>query len=78
MILDYDPKEGLHVSDPIQRDMLLKYCYWTKGIPVYQYYKEKISDINIIMSLNEAFNEKKLKEAEIQSLINQAQSMQKW
>ena len=44
--------------------------YWTKGIPCYQFRKERISDIDMMISIQETMNQKNRSISNQENLLN--------
>lgn len=61
---------GFTVSDP--RDVLKyrKYQYWAKGIPTHLFRKERASDVEEVLSISKAIQQKKDSTKKINDLMN--------
>lgn len=67
------PKLGMQISDPRDRLAYWKYIYWTKGIPAYQYRKERISDILDIMDIKNEEDKKQQQNNEMNEIMGAMQ-----
>lgn len=73
-IQNCNPEMGFSLDNMEERLLLWKWEYWKKGIPAHQFWKEKSRDIKDIMDINNAVNNKKVRQQE----IRKAMSGMKW
>lgn len=63
------PKLGTILKDPRDRLAYWKYVYWSRGIPVHIFRKERISDIMDIMDIKNTIDEKKRRTQELNEMM---------
>ena len=60
---------GFQLSGVSEALLFYKWLYWKNGISGKQFRKEQLRDIQDIMEINGAVNQKELREAQIRKLI---------
>ncbi|MCK5281878.1 MAG: hypothetical protein KAK00_00550 [Nanoarchaeota archaeon] len=67
-------KDGFETTDPKMSLLIWKYRYFKAGIPCHMFRQEQKRDILDIIAIDNAFNEKSEREAEISALMGKIKS----
>jgi hypothetical protein len=68
-IIICNPEHGFALDDKYEAILWYKWLYWSKGISTREFKKEFMADINDVMAINSAINEKNLREKKLRQLM---------